>query len=79
MLLIGLSNLKKKKTSNCSDSNFLNVNVFCFVFCFNSSVTVNWIYLGYGQKQTFEDIILGFGKSWLMFFTIFLTFDRPNK
>ena len=36
-----------------------NVSIFWFLY---SSLTVDWMSLGCGQNETFEDVILGFGK-----------------
>ena len=36
----------------------------------SSSVTVNWISLGFGQDETFKDAILGFGNHWPTFSNI---------
>ena len=52
------------------------MDIFWFL---SSSMTVNWLSLGCGQNKTFEDIVLGFGKHWLIFFTIFIDRKHPKS
>ena len=48
----------KKKNRKFSDSSFLDVSVFWFLF---SSMTANGISLGCGQNKTFDDAVLDLG------------------
>ena len=58
-----------RKTKFC-DSSFFKVNIFWFL---SSSVTVNWIFLGCGQNETFEDVVLGFWETLICLFLLYGT------
>ena len=59
----GLSNYLRNKSKK-SDSSFLNVNISWFLY---SSISVNWMSLGWGQNTTFEDVILELGETMTTF------------